>query len=437
MSMGFEDARHLLSRTGFAPSPVELARFLAMSRDEGVRVLLDGLQTEPRTTPPSWVEDPPPSRLMRRTMRKAFREQQRERIRELQVWWYLEMSWTPSPLTERLTLFWHNHFVTAFKKVKFPGALYRQNAVFRRLGASSFRELLHEASRDPAMIAYLDNQSNRKGAANENFARELLELFTLGEGQGYTEEDIQEAARAFTGWKVKRATGQQVFSWRHFDAGEKHFMGRRGHFRGEDILDIVLEQERCAEHIVERLWSAFVVTPPDLGTVRSLAATLREGDYALRPVIEGLFSSPSFWAEENRGTQIKSPAALIVGLLRSLELQISDLRKLPKAGRQLGQMLFNPPNVKGWPGGLAWITSSTLMARRTLLEKAVSRRGVKKRLKSLEAWLEPLDGVLTGDVVERARAVLLVETPVFERDPSMTDAEAVASLLLDPAYQLM
>lgn len=422
-----EEARHLLVRTGFEASAA--SDYAALDHETAVRRLLDGVRHEALTPPPSWVNDPLPDpreiRRMSETERKALHQRVRQQAIELKGWWYQEMLATDSPLTERLTLFWHSHFTSGLKKVKSPTLLYRQNVLLRRHAAGNFRELLHAVARDPAMVLYLDSQANRKEKPNENFARELLELFTLGEGH-YTERDIKEAARAFTGWTIERGSGAFRFNPRQHDDGIKIFLGKSGYLNGDDILDILLEQPRTAEHITEKFWREFVSDTPDPKEVRRLAQVFRSNGYELRPLLEELLTSQAFRDRKNRGTLVKSPAELIVGTLRFFSLPVPESRLLASAGHQLGQDLFEPPNVKGWPGGQAWITSSTLLARQQFLERIMR--------------VAEIPGTEQGMVLRTgslALPALLLPLPATNAETPATGALARArQLVLDPVYQL-
>lgn len=429
-----EEARHLLVRTGF--EAVAAPDYAALDHDAAVRRLLAGVRTEARTPPPTWVDEPLPDprevRGLSEAERKALQRRTRERALELKGWWYEEMLTTDSPFTERLTLFWHNHFTSAFKKVKSPTLLYRQNVLLRRHAAGNFRELLHAVARDPAMVLYLDNQTNRKEKPNENFARELLELFTLGEGH-YTERDIKEAARAFTGWTIDRRSGAFRFNPRQHDDGVKTFLGKSGHFNGNDILDILLEQPRTAEHITEKLWREFVSDTPDPDEVRRLAQVFRANDYELRPLLAGLLTTAAFRDPANRGTLVKSPTELIVGTLRFFPLSQPEPTLLARAGAALGQDLFDPPNVKGWPGGQAWITSNTLLARQKFLDR------VTRVVETPDVRRDGARGA--GASASRHDAstlvALLLPLPPVNAETPATDASARArQLMLDPVYQL-
>ena len=430
LGLELDAARHLLARTSFGVTPAEMTALQSLTYETAVDRLLNSARQQPHTASPTWVDEPPPTRLERRTMsdeeRKAFREQTREHGFALKGWWYQEMLSTETPFTERMVLFWHNHFTSSLQKVKWPPLLYRQNLLLRQHAVGNFRALLHAMARDPAMILYLDSQTNRRGAPNENFARELLELFTLGEGH-YSEQDIKEAARAFTGWEVERGTGRFRFNAREHDAGQKTFLGRSGPFDGDAILDLLLAQPRLAVHITEKLWRAFISDTPDAAEVQRLAAVFRQHDYALKPLLKALFMSSYFRAASNRGTMIKSPVELIVGTVRFLHVPVRDPEPLVRAGRHLGQDLFDPPNVKGWPGGQAWITSSTLLARQQFLHRL---------LRGQDMPGDPNVQMAPGLPSEQFIHLLLPMAPVHPLPQAVEGKMVLEHLMLDPVYQL-
>ena len=265
--MGIDDARHLLARTGFGPTSAEVREYAALSRDEAIDHLLAGVRATPVTPAPPWTAEtgplrPTPAATATVDERKAFQQEQTRRGLEMRGWWVQEMLATPSPLTERMTLFWHNHFVSSQQKVRVARLMYAQNAIFRANALGNFGTLLQVASKDPAMVVYLDSVQNRKGTPNENFAREVMELFTLGQGH-YGEQDIKEAARAFTGWSIDRDTGAFVFRPRLHDDGEKTILGSTGRFDGDAVLDLLLARPETAEFVVGKLWVEFVSPTPD------------------------------------------------------------------------------------------------------------------------------------------------------------------------------
>ncbi len=433
MDLTPDDARHLVSRTGFGTHPSEIAALTGLSRAEAVETVLDTVREKPKTRLPAWTSEAPRRRreLVRelgdpKDVQKLFRE----RALELKAWWLREMIETDSPLTERLTLFWHNHFTSSVRKVRRPKLLVWQNQLLRRRALGNFRSFVGDVARDPAMLVYLDNFRSFEGRLNENFARELLELFTLGEGH-YTEADVTEAARAFTGWTVDRRNGEfRKAVFRH-DRGQKTFLGKTGDFDGDDILDIVFEQPRCARYVTGKLWREFVTTPLAESDHARLARTFRENGFELRPVVQAILGHEAFWSDENRATRIKSPAELVIGTIRTLELQVPDDRLLVRACRVLGQDVFDPPNVKGWPGGNAWIASNTLLRRVTLMSRAAR---LPSAIEDPAGWL---GDVFADEPIDlRIQRVLLAAPGV--QDSAATDSvrQFVAQILTDPSYQL-
>jgi uncharacterized protein (DUF1800 family) len=476
--MGTEQARHLLARTGFQPTPQEVAAFERLSHGEAVERILSTMRPKAATPLPDWMGMSPAeffqaNREIRREKRemkeaaevKGEAKDRRDRIVGLvrqqggdaKAWWYREMLNTTSPFTERMVLFWHNHFTSSVQKVKYVPALMRQNELFRREAAGNYARLLRDVARDPAMLMYLDGATSRKGQPNENFARELLELFTVGEGQ-YGEQDIKEAARAFTGWSVDRQTGAyRVYPALH-DDGSKDFLGRSGNFDGDDILAAVLAHPRTSERLVEKLWREFVSPQPDAAEVKRLAALLRQNDYEMKPLLQALFLSAAFQDPKNRGTLFKSPVEMTVGTLRLLQMPVDDTLRLVRGGRLLGQDIFDPPNVKGWSGGEKWISSYTLMLREQGLQRiiqatqvAYGRRDMARPMADKEQLEEtPVEGrsmrnvpmalrlppALNGIETARLERVLLALPPLTAVARDAAPGAAVAQMMLDPVYQL-
>lgn len=447
--MSMQDARHFLARTGFAPSMFEIEQLAERTPRERIEQALVNVRTTPSTAPPAFEGGSLMQRqrtlrkesdlepMEKRSKKRALRRSARKGMMELAYWWYDEMIRTPSPLTERLVFFWHNHFTTSAQKVRDPGFMLDQNLLLRQHAAGDFKALLHGISRDPAMLLYLDGQSNVKRKPNENFARELLELFTLGEGEGYTEEDIREAARAFTGWRVNPKTGAFEFFERKHDAGQKTFLGQTGAFTGQDILDILLTRPRLSEHIAERLWKEFVGSEPDPKEIVRLGRVFRKADYDLKPLLLELFTSKGFLDESLHGGQIKSPVELIVGTHRLFNVPISNPKRVVVSGRELGQAPFYPPTVKGWEGGTSWITTDTLYRRQQLMHRIfrVEENLPEVRAQGASALLG--EGNHTpAQARQQIQALLLPVDPVHLPDTDGDLIEFIYSLALDPAYQL-
>ena len=370
--IGAEGARHLLERAGFGAPDSEVQAFAALGRGEAVDRLLSEARREATVAPPALVHEPftPYYRIrgMSAEERMAAQQELRREGFELRAWWLREMLVTPSPLTERMTLFWHNHFATSQQKVRSSQLMYRQNVLLRRESLGNFATLLRAVARDPAMLVWLDNAGNRRQAPNENFAREVMELFTLGEGR-YGERDVKEAARAFTGWSIDRDSGEFMLRRAWHDGGEKSILGKSGSLDGDAVLDILLARPETGEFVAAKLWRELVSPVPDSAEVKRWGALFRDAGYEVKPLLRAILTSDAFWAEENRASLIKSPVDLVVGTMRTYEMAPSDLRPAVFACAALGQNLFSPPNVKGWPGGEAWITSSTLLGRKQWLER--------------------------------------------------------------------
>lgn len=369
----FATAAHLLNRAGFGGTPSEIQRLADLGLERAVSELVSFDAIPDTTANPDWAK-PDPERLQKyremrnasaqekQEMRKAEQRTQREQIQELRAWWLQRMASGPRPLQEKLTLFWHGHFATSAQKVKNAYFMWRQNDIFRRHGAGNWLTLLTEVSKDPAMLVWLDQAQSRKEHPNENFAREVMELFTLGEGN-YSETDITEAARALTGWTLDRLSGEFTYRQNAHDAGEKTVLGRTGQWNGDDVLRIIVEQPQAARFITRKLWSFFAAENPSDDLVDALAKTFRAGKNEFRPFLRAMFASEEFYTAKVMRQQVKSPVQWLVGSVRMLERDLPPVQLSTSALRQLGQDLLLPPNVKGWDGGLSWINTSNLINR--------------------------------------------------------------------------
>jgi uncharacterized protein (DUF1800 family) len=295
---------------------------------------------------------------MSQEQRKELRQKSREGIRNLNLYWVKEMVNTDAQLREKMSFFWHGHFACRNLNIFFQQGLLdvvRQNAL------GNFRDLLHEVSKTAAMLNFLNNNQNRKDHPNENFAREVMELFTMGRGN-YTEHDVKEVARAFTGWG-SNAKGEFAFRKFQHDDASKTVLGKTGNFDGDEVLEILLEQKQTAKYISQKIYKFFVNDNVDKQKAEWLADRFYKNDYDIAKLMEDIFTSDWFYDEKNIGSRIKSPIELLVGIQRMLPMKIENEDALLLMQRVLGQMLFYPPNVAGWPGGKTWIDSSTLMMR--------------------------------------------------------------------------
>lgn len=422
--IGEAGARLLLSRSGFGAPPAQVAALAPLEREAAVDRILAGSRTEPASAPPPWTAEAllhPPRKQLSEDEKKALRDTETRRGLALRGWWLQEMATTPSPVTEKLTLFWHGHFVSGQSKVKSAQLMYRQNALLRREALGNFATLLHDIARDPAMLRYLDTAGSRKGEANENFAREVMELFTLGEGH-YSEQDIREAARAFTGWQLDPASGEPVFRPRRHDDGAKTVLGRSGTLDGDAVLDTLLAQPATARFITRKLWLYLVSPTPDEATVNRLAAGFGR-DYQIKPLLRALLLTPAFW--QSSGQQVKSPVELTVGTVVTFGATVPDWQALAQFNRRMGQDLFDPPNVRGWPGGDAWINSDSLLLRKQFLDSLTRPGGNKPRPQIAPDWLQRYPDARQW-LPALATASPLPSAPL----------PALRQLLQDPAYQL-
>lgn len=296
--------------------------------------------------------------------RNELKKRSRSDIMKLNTDWLGRMASGESSLTEKMTLFWHGHFACRSRIPEFCKNYYN---TLRRNALGSFGELLHSVSKEPAMLQFLNNQQNKKESPNENFARELMELFTIGRGN-YTEQDVREAARAFTGWSFDR-NGEFRFRKRAHDNDAKSVFGKTGNMNGDDVINILLEDKRTAEFITRKIYVFFVNDRPDEKRIMTLSEKFYASDYDIGMLMKTIFSSDWFYDDMNIGSRIKSPAELLAGLTKMLKLEFGNDRQLINLQRALGQVLFNPPNVGGWPGGRYWIDSGSLMLRLGMAEQ--------------------------------------------------------------------
>jgi uncharacterized protein (DUF1800 family) len=293
-----------------------------------------------------------------REQKKMIRQQSREGIKELNLAWLNEMINSKAQLAEKMAFFWHGHFACRIVNMFFQQQLL---TIIRKNALGNFGTLLKEVSKSPAMLSFLNNQQNKKQHPNENFAREVMELFTMGRGS-YTENDIKEAARAFTGWGFN-IQGEFVDRPFQHDNGTKRFLGKEGNFNGDDILNILLEQKQTARFITKKIYKYFVNDTIDNGRVEELATKFYNSSYDIKSLLTNIYTSEWFYEEKNIGNKIKSPVELLAGIRRTLPMQIDNEEAQLLFQKALGQILFVPPNVAGWPGGKTWIDSSSLMLR--------------------------------------------------------------------------
>lgn len=309
---------------------------------------------------------------------------------QLARWWIHRMLYSPDHLREKLTLFWHGHFATGAEKVLDSQLMFEQNELFRKFALGDFREMVQSISKDPAMLIYLDSVTNRKAHANENYARELMELFCLGEGN-YTEVDVQELAKCFTGWEIRRK--QFRFNGYQHDEGLKSILGNPSIESGEQAIDHILQQPAMALFICGKLFRFFVCDEPSppIKLLEPLAEQFRRDKLNLEGLVRTIVGSRLMMSNWSLGKKIRSPLELVIGFLRTLEAS-TGLDRLVDRLREIGQGLFYPPNVKGWDGGRAWINSSTLVGRANLIHFFVNHETTRFSGGSLANFAAKLSG---------------------------------------------
>ncbi len=341
-------AGHLYRRAGFGTSLPELRNAVKQGPDKSIDLLLKGGPDQQAFEDKAAI------------VTKGIGDNEES----MRAWWLFRMLHSPHPLQEKLTLFWHNHFATSNAKVNNAGYMIGQNELIRRNALGCFRTLLQEMSKDPAMMVWLDTNQSKKGMPNENYARELMELFSLGIGN-YTEEDIREAARAFTGWEIKE--GKFRFNRGQHDTGKKTVFGKSGRFGGEDIVNLCLEKPVAAQFIAGKLFRFFVseTIPATPELLEPLAVRFRRSDYDIGDIVGVLLRSNLFFSEHAYRSRVKSPTDFCLGIVRGLEGRVGTIG-LAQALENLGQKLFYPPSVKGWDGGTTWLNSTTLLLRQNL-----------------------------------------------------------------------
>ena len=435
--------RHLLRRTTFAVLPADVQRYRGKPLDAVVDDLLASAGGDDSAT----------------DAKLAAYGLDLTKPADIVSWWLARMALTERPLLEKMTLFWHGLLTSGFEKTgaKRARLLLDQNAFFRAHAFDRFDVLLKGVVRDPAMMLWLDLQTSRAGHPNENYARELMELFTLGDGN-YTEQDVRESARAHTGYSLTR-DATFVFRPALHDNGEKTFLGETGNFDADAIVDILLRQAPAPAHFARRLFAFFAYPDPDDATLAPIAAVVKSSGFDAKAIVRAVLTSDAFYAPQAYRAIVKSPTDYVVGVARSIGVK-SDGRALAGASRNMGQVLFDPPNVAGWPGGDAWIGTSTWFARVNFAAalangSAAGRRRQQADIPDVVGLFDP-PPASSSDAVARIGALLLdgqmadasKEALVGYLDDggafaSLTDARRderlrglVALVLASPEYQL-
>ncbi|MBV9329001.1 MAG: DUF1800 domain-containing protein [Chloroflexi bacterium] len=432
---------HLLRRAGFGATQAELDQYTPLGFAGAVDRLLY----------PEQVDDSATDQILAPLTANLG---DRKQIEAAKYWWVNRMLYTQRPLQEKMTLFWHNHFATANSKVANSVLMLQQIQLFRDNALGNFESLLQRVTRDPAMLIWLDNRLNRKGSPNENYAREVQELFTIGIGN-YTEQDVHEAARAFTGHSLDRSLSY-VFNKNQHDDGSKTFEGQTGNFDADDILGILVRNPATARYITTKLFSWFVYENPDSSVIDRLSNTFTTSNFDIRAVLKDMFTGPEFLSDQAFHGVVKQPVDFVIGSLKSLNVQNVG-PDVTAVLRRMGQDLLNPPDVSGWQGGSAWINSSTLFERFNWADRlAMGRDSTKPYFVDVPGQIQAqgitspdalvdyyLSLFVDGDVTPEARQALVdyVNTPMplALNDSGAIDLKArglVHLALATPAYQL-
>jgi uncharacterized protein (DUF1800 family) len=401
-------AAHLLRRAGFGASPAEVARAVELGLEGAVRDLFDeGKEQEAQ-------------------FQETFRRVSGSFVDfsdagQLQAWWCYRMLTTRTPLREKLTLFWHGHFATSYHKVEDVFLMHLQCETLRRLAWGNFRDLVLAVSRDPAMLVYLDGESSTKDQPNENFARELMELFTLGIGH-YTEKDVKEAARAFTGWH--RDGAKFKFEVEAHDDGDKELLGHKGKLNGTDVIDALLLHPALPRFLARKLLAFFACPEPPAEVVEEAAEVFKAGQFSVKRLLTVLFRSKFFYGETCRRTRISSPVECVIGACRSLGLRLAA-QECRDHITAMGQELFGPPNVKGWDGERRWINAGTWAERQAFGQRVGELASDNEFGPNLNAF-----DLVPEEVTEPAKVADLLAERVLEETPSEKTRAAIADYLI-------
>ncbi len=418
-----DDAAHLLRRAAFGGTPQQIDALHALGREAAVEYLLSGKLPEgkepifTKIDLPKYealpIPDPDPTErdqmrdlqtqarkdgqdsdaakkldALRRRIQQRGQQQERTEINHVRTWWIDRMLRTDRPLEEKMTLFWHNLFTSGAREVRGSKMLADQILTFHSQALGNYRKLTHSMIHDGAMLRYLNNDQNVKGKPNENLARELMELFTLGEGNGYTETDIKEVARALTGLAPGGGRGPggggrygggpvTMRTFMH-DTGTKTIFGKSGNFGPDDVVDLIFSKEEPSKYLAKRLWIAFAYPDPSEADLAPIVQVIKDNKYDLVPALRALFTHPAFYGEQAKFALIKSPAEVAVGTMRLLGREGQNDAAVAYVGRQMvamDQELLQPPNVRGWVGGDNWITAATLFTRYNTASSMVSGGG--------------------------------------------------------------
>ncbi|MEO6721041.1 MAG: DUF1800 domain-containing protein [Ferruginibacter sp.] len=417
--------QHLLWRAGFGPLAENATDISGLSQRKLWDLLVKTSSKKPEKIHIAsgmfdgllkGVQDVVKMSELTKEQKKAMRQQSKEDLKSLNLRWLEEMVNSEAQLMEKMSLFWHGHFACRVINIFFQQQLLD---IIRNNALGNFGDLLRAVSKSPAMLQFLNNQQNRRQHPNENFAREVMELFTMGRGN-YSETDVKEAARAFTGWGFNMQ-GEFVFRKNQHDEGSKTFLGETGNFDGDDIIDILLGHKQTARFITSKIYRYFVNEKVDQEKIDWLADRFFKAKYEIKKLVEDIFTSDWFYDEKNIGTKIKSPIELLAGIRRLLPMELENENSQLLFQRALGQILFYPPNVAGWPGGKSWIDSSTLMLRLRIPQIITANEAINIQAK-------PDDDTMMGRMKEEVSQPKMNKGFVVKNATAVVDWEVTTSI---------
>lgn len=455
-------AAHLLNRAGFGGPPEEIERLVRIGLDKAVSYLVDFDRIPDPAKPPAWARPETDEEWEQRAAaRRAADPKERNRIdserrsyhrkclSDLLGWWLDRMANGPRPLQEKLVLFWHDHFATSYEKVENAYLMWLQNDTFRRNAAGNWTRMLEDITIDPAMLIWLDQHTSNKRHPNENYAREVMELFSLGEGN-YTERDILETARALTGLTLDKTRQKHVFKADIHDDGVKTVLGKTGNFDWKDVLNLIQLQPQSQRFIMGKLWTWFAGVRPSQELVDALAGELRRSANHFQPVLRVMFSSQEFYSPEVLNSYVKNPVQWLVSTCRVLRRDMPPPDVCDQILSSLGQRVFFPPDVNGWDDGPAWITTNNLLERYNHVERLIFGDPKRKISPAPVAKLFKPEELASGTAFVNALERRFFQVPLddqqkktvheyLSRRPKLDEAAIQATVrlvLATPQYQL-
>jgi len=433
-ALSIQDARHLWSRTGFSSSDFILDNYSSFSREEAISLILEsGSYTKPVIASPQFNNElylKAKSKKVpvkeRRELRRSLKKSDRKRMID---WWHREILSSDNALQEKMVVFWHSHFAAQPGKVLIP-YMVEQNQIFRKNALGSFKEMLKDVMHNPTIHQFLDNTKNTVKKPNENLARELLELYTMGEGDHYSEEDVKNLAKALSGISDDYNTKKTKVNYKRKDNSFITLFGHTGSIGMDKAIELILGHPNTSKFITLKLWREFVSSDPGSDKLKQLSELFYESDYNIKTLVSEILNSTEFWSENNRNNMIKSPFDLIVSSKIIIDFPSSDLLSLPAKMQKSGQKLFEPPDVNGWLGGRRWINSDLIIARQALLGKYIKK--VVRFYKKVDHNPSALEKAVNRAESEKYQYFAIGSS--IENNPNKRLDKRIKSVLLDHRF---